>query len=176
MNKRLFRSSWVLVERTVAPLRSPGFPVELDGVGELHAPFSTERRTLALSSAAWQEIRVRSGRDDKFIAPERLNCRSLGFPGFPVELGGFGKLHAPFLTERRTRGPVLCCVAGNPGSLLMTHRFSAAPNGARIIFGIDSQPFRAGLTFGSRPSGPCIHGDLRLVICPSTCSRRVMLL
>jgi len=26
-------------------------------------------------------------------------------PGFPVELGGFGKLHAPFLTERRTRGP-----------------------------------------------------------------------
>jgi hypothetical protein len=33
------------------------------------------------------------------------NCRSLGFPGFPVELGGVGELHAPFLTERRTRGP-----------------------------------------------------------------------
>jgi len=32
-----------------------------------------------LSSAAWQEIRVRSGRDDKFLAAERLNCRSLGF-------------------------------------------------------------------------------------------------
>ena len=32
----------------------------------------------ASSSPTWQEIRVRSGRDDKFIAPERLNCRSLG--------------------------------------------------------------------------------------------------
>jgi hypothetical protein len=48
------------------------------------------------------------------------NCRSLGCPRFPVELGGFGKLHAPFLTERRTRGPVLGCVAGNPGSPGMT--------------------------------------------------------
>ena len=35
------------------------------------------------------------------------------FPGFPVELGGFGKLHAPFLTES---GLVRRCVAGNPGS------------------------------------------------------------
>jgi hypothetical protein len=35
----------------------------------------------------------------------RADCESLPqpFPGFPVELGGFGKLHAPFLTERRTR-------------------------------------------------------------------------
>ena len=30
---------------------------------------------------------------------------------------------------------------------------------ARIIFEIGSQPFRAGLTFGGRPSGPRIHGD-----------------
>jgi hypothetical protein len=36
--------------------------------------------------------------------------------GFPAELGGFGKLHAPFLTERRTRGLVQRCVAANPGS------------------------------------------------------------
>ena len=50
----------------------------------------------------------------------RSNCRSLGSPGFPVELGGVGELHAPFLTERRTRGPILCCVAENPGSLGMT--------------------------------------------------------
>jgi hypothetical protein len=26
-----------------------------------------------------------------------------GYPGFPVELGGVGKLHAAFLTESRTR-------------------------------------------------------------------------
>jgi hypothetical protein len=41
----------------------------------------------------------------------------LGFsPGFPVELGGFGELHAPFFTEKRTRGSLQCIVAGNPGS------------------------------------------------------------
>ena len=27
-------------------------------------------------------------------------------PGFPVELNGVDTVHAPFLTERRTRGPV----------------------------------------------------------------------
>jgi hypothetical protein len=41
---------------------------------------SLRRGTFAvLFSEAWQEIRVRSGRDDKFISPERLNCRSLGY-------------------------------------------------------------------------------------------------
>ena len=35
-----------------------------------------------------------------------------------------------------------------------------------------SQPFRAGLTFGPRPSGPCIHGDLA-VISPSACLRQI---
>ena len=32
----------------IPPLRSPGFPVELGGVGAVHAPFFTERRTLGL--------------------------------------------------------------------------------------------------------------------------------
>jgi hypothetical protein len=85
-----------------------------------------------------------------------VNCRSLGYPGFPVELGGVVELHAPFLTERRTRGPVLCCVAGNPASLGMTKGFSAAPTALDHSSSSTSQPFRAGLTFGSRPSGPCI--------------------
>jgi hypothetical protein len=35
-------------------------------------------------------------------------------PGFPVEFGGFGELHAPLFTERRTRGSLQCIVAGNP--------------------------------------------------------------
>jgi hypothetical protein len=48
-------------------MRSPGFPVELGGVGELHAPFSQEGAHTAMSGATWQEIRVRSGRDDKFV-------------------------------------------------------------------------------------------------------------
>ena len=46
---------------------------------------------------------------------DHLRLISQPFPGFPVELGGFGKLHAPFLTERRTRGLFQRSVAGNPG-------------------------------------------------------------
>jgi hypothetical protein len=41
---------------------------------------------------------------------ETLLSRTLktlvGFPGFPVELVGVGGLHAAFLNESRTRGPV----------------------------------------------------------------------
>ena|ERR1700733_14654895 len=37
-------------------------------------------------------------------------------PDFLWNLSGFGKLHALFLTEKRTRGLVQRCVAGNPGS------------------------------------------------------------
>src|ERR1700722_18544163 len=44
-----------------------------------------------------------------------LCSRRSGFTGFPVELGGFGKLHAPFFAERPTRCLVQRCVAGNPG-------------------------------------------------------------
>jgi len=44
-----------------------------------------------------------------------LQIPRLRSPGFPVEVGGFLELHAPFLTERRTRCRVRCCVTGNPG-------------------------------------------------------------
>jgi hypothetical protein len=43
------------------------------------------------------------------------NRRSLGYPGFPVELGVTSELHAAFLNESRTRGPLWCRVVGNPG-------------------------------------------------------------
>jgi hypothetical protein len=53
---------------------------------------------------------------------------------------------------------------GNPGTLLMTQgeddQLSAAPTALGSSPGSMSQPFRAGLTFGGRPSGPYIHGDL----------------
>jgi hypothetical protein len=39
------------------------------------------------------------------------------YPGFPVEVDGVVELHAAFLNESRTRGPVWCCVTGNPGTL-----------------------------------------------------------
>jgi hypothetical protein len=34
-----------MVKQQASPLRYPGFPVELGGVGELHAAFHTESRT-----------------------------------------------------------------------------------------------------------------------------------
>ena len=93
-----------------------------------------------LSSAAWQEIRVREmakkcvvsvisrplrgffgfgalffrsalGIRDRW----RIGGRDGFSPGFPVEFAGFGELHASFFTERRTRGSLQCSVAGNPG-------------------------------------------------------------
>jgi hypothetical protein len=57
--------------------------------------------------------------------------------------------------ERRTAGP--------SATLLMTQvrasQVECRTYGAQIILGIEPQPFRAGLTFSCRPSGPRIHGD-----------------
>ena len=47
-------------EQQVPPLRSRGFPVQLGGAGPRH------------SSTAWQEIRVRSGRDDTSVSVRNL--------------------------------------------------------------------------------------------------------
>jgi len=47
----------------------------------------------------------------------KAHSRSLRYPGFPVEVGRVGELHAAFLTESRTRGRWGCRVAGNPGTL-----------------------------------------------------------
>ena len=45
---------------------------------------------------------------DPYAPPEFLIYRAEAVvgasPGFPVEVGGFGKLHAAFLNESRTRG------------------------------------------------------------------------
>ena len=55
------------------------------------------------------------------------NRRSLGYPGFPVELGVTSELHAAFLNESRTRGPLWCRVVGNPGPLGMTKGRATLP-------------------------------------------------
>ena len=45
----------------------PDFLLGLVAVGKLYPPFPNRKGAyVALSSAAWQEIRVRSGRDDNF--------------------------------------------------------------------------------------------------------------
>ena len=40
-----------------------------------------------------------------------------GEPGFPVEVGGAGELHAAFRNESSIRGCLRRCVAGNPGEV-----------------------------------------------------------
>jgi hypothetical protein len=94
----------------------------------------------ALSGAAYRKsgyARDDTGSRPRFsAAPTALGSSSGSIsqplPGFPVELGGFGKLHAPFLTERRTRGLVQRCVAGNPGSGLGS-RLADGPPGLRSM-------------------------------------------
>jgi hypothetical protein len=78
------------------------------------------RRWLALrgrkSGFAPVEKHFQEGSAELQIPFGRLRAGSrLRSPGFPVEVGGFLELHAPFLSERRTRCRVRCCVTGNPG-------------------------------------------------------------
>jgi hypothetical protein len=109
----------------------------------------------AIADTADPSATLRSGRDDK--------GKGNGFTeggcwtgAFFISLGGpqAHDSYAPNVTGRADDG------------------FSAAPT-ALGPSGSISQPFRAGLTFGGRPSGPCIHGDLSGVISPSTCRRQL---
>jgi hypothetical protein len=54
-------------KQQVPPPRYPGSPVELGGVVARHAPFLRKGANTALSSVAWQEIRLRFGRDDTSV-------------------------------------------------------------------------------------------------------------
>ena len=53
----------------------------------------------------------------KLTADREQQVPPLRYPGFPVEVGGAGELHAAFFTESRTRVRVQRYVAGNPGTL-----------------------------------------------------------
>jgi hypothetical protein len=63
-------------------------------------------------------VRAESGMDG--TAGPSTTLRS---PGFPVEVGGVGELHAAFRNESSTRGSVRRCAAGNPGPVGMTISF-----------------------------------------------------
>jgi hypothetical protein len=75
-------------------------------------------------------------------------------------------------TLRSCRGHMLCHFSPDSQTasrmLLMTQaehdRSGAAPTALGFSSGSISQPFRAGLTFGGRPSGPYVYGDLCRVI------------
>ena len=89
-----------------------------------------------------------------FFCPPRTftsgtsDCRSLGFPRFPVELGGVDEPHAAFLNESRTRGRVESSAVGNPGSLGMTKRAPAV-----------SFSFVAGIDLLTKMRGRLLGGD-----------------
>jgi hypothetical protein len=55
------------------------------------------------------------------------NCRSLGFPGFPVESCGFGQLHVVLFRENHISGPGESCEVGTPGTLGMTKERAMVP-------------------------------------------------
>ena len=48
--------------------------------------------------------RSRVAHDTFAVSESELQVPPLRYPGFPVELGGAGELHAAFFTESRTRG------------------------------------------------------------------------
>jgi hypothetical protein len=50
---------------------------------------------------------------------EEQQVAPLRYPGFPVDIGGVGELHAAFLKGSRMSGSGECGVAGNPGSMLL---------------------------------------------------------
>src|ERR1700728_173069 len=66
------------------------------GVLRFRAPSAVSRN---------QSVR-RSAQDDDSVGEpeEKPQVPPLRYPGFPVEVGGVGELHAAFLTESRTRG------------------------------------------------------------------------
>jgi hypothetical protein len=93
--------------------RSPGFPVDLGGAGELHAAFLNESRTRSLGWSHVQEIRV--GLSSVDTQPFRAGlCFADGPPGLdelPV-----CTFHHSELNRRPTRRSVLrwCGVSGKP--------------------------------------------------------------
>ena len=83
---------------------SPGFPMGLGGI--------KNSMRLSLEKAAHASAGGTAYR--KSGSPP---LRRPTYPGFPVEVGGVVELHAAFLKESRTRGPVWCFLTGNPGAL-----------------------------------------------------------
>jgi hypothetical protein len=92
-------------KRQVPPLRYLGFPVELGGVVVLLAPFFTEGRTRGLASAAWQEIRVRSGRVTLVSGTDKERVEAVFIPLMGRDAEGLirNRLHTPPLLAHETR-------------------------------------------------------------------------
>ncbi len=134
-----------------------------------------------LSGAAWQEIRVRSGRDDKFIAPERLNCRSLGCPGFPVKIGGVANsmrfslqktAHAALASaasrksgyardDKGEGGASIWCDGSNDSLTDLVHTFPNLPQASQLLL------MNNGRRDAQPPKSPVPKGRPELQTCPN---------
>ena len=144
-------------ERQVPPLRSPEFLSRLVALANFMRLSLMKAAHVDLSDVAKQEFGYaplpmnkiwRAGFVSSLEGPwfgVKAHCRSLGFPRIPVEFYGVDELHAAFLTESRTRGPVMCSVAGIRGSLGMTR--VGLPLSSRIASGMAEKqvpPLRSG--------------------------------
>jgi hypothetical protein len=85
------------------------------------------------------------------------HCRSLGFPGFPVESCGFGQLHVVLFEENHKSGAGESCEVGNPGTLGMTKRrglligIGPLPRDRAVVGGIGALPRDRALVGGGTP-------------------------
>jgi hypothetical protein len=66
------------------------------------------------------------GRNDVGLRKWEPQVPQLRYPGFSVQFGGVGELHAAFFTESRTRCHGRCHVVENPGTLCRKSLPSAA--------------------------------------------------
>src|SRR3984885_11110367 len=102
------------------------------------------------------------------IEPIRQAKRARGSPGFPVQLGGVGGLHAAFPTESRTRSRGMEPRTGNPDRGFAEWR-------ARFCFSVPFQPcssvceplIPAWWTFAPGKTG-ALPWDVRLIFARST--------
>ena len=92
-----------------------------------------ERSRGICSFRSWGNGTRRRFAHGAFAVPESETAGpspTLRSPGFPVEVGGAGELHAAFRNESSTCGSVRRCVAGNPGPVGMTNLRVAAHLGS----------------------------------------------
>jgi hypothetical protein len=125
------------------------------------------------TALAEAEARDSSDPDDNLQSCAPRNCRSLGFPGFPVELRGVGALYAAFLNESSTRRNVQCCVAGNPGSLGMTRRgerFVRSGCRACLYSGVRCKSSHGVPAKCAKKHASCANRERRLAFLPSCAS------
>jgi hypothetical protein len=101
---------------------TPDFLWNLVALANVMRLSSRKGAQAALSSAAWQEIRVRSGRDDKFVfathlsGEGRVNCRSLGFAR----------------DDKGKGGASILCDGSNDSLTNLVHTFPNLPQASQV--------------------------------------------